>query len=132
MKVFCPSRSRLKFSSKNIPFMNGLDVRPVQFSYEQTSAVSICTAHGCPLIFVIFNLFLLSKVFNRMSLGGLEDFLTEQENLASRTEPEREDTPAVRKHYLHGSFCGEQSREPGTISSGQLTCSQKYCPKLHT
>uniref|UniRef100_A0A3Q3EBX1 Sorting nexin 19b n=1 Tax=Labrus bergylta TaxID=56723 RepID=A0A3Q3EBX1_9LABR len=36
------SKSRMKFSSKNIPFMNGSDIRPsVLFSWEKTSKVNI-------------------------------------------------------------------------------------------
>ena len=40
MCLYAP-RSRLKFSSKNIPFMNGSDIRPpVLLSWGQTSTVS--------------------------------------------------------------------------------------------
>ncbi|XP_071327718.1 sorting nexin-19 [Trachinotus anak] len=83
------SKSRLKFSSKNIPAMNGSDIRPpVLFSSEQTSTV-----------------------FNRMCLGDLQAFITEQEKLALRAEPEREDSPAVRefRDSLDDGLRGKQS-----------------------
>ncbi|XP_044059656.1 sorting nexin-19 [Siniperca chuatsi] len=88
------SKSRLKFSSKNIPFMNGSDMRPaVLFSCEQTSTV-----------------------FNGMSLGDLQAFITEQEKRAIRAEPEREDSPVVREFgcYLDDSLRGEHSQEPAS------------------
>ncbi|XP_056230338.1 sorting nexin-19 [Seriola aureovittata] len=82
------SKSRLKFSSKNIPSMNGSDVRPqVLFSCEQTSTV-----------------------FNRKSLTELQAFITEQEKLALGEEPEREDSPAVRGG-LDDGMRGKQSQE---------------------
>ncbi|GAA6225133.1 sorting nexin-19 [Lates japonicus] len=85
------SKSRLKFSSKNIPFMNGSDIRPpVLFSWEQTSTA-----------------------FNGMSLGDLQAFITEQEKLAFRAEPEREDSPVARQFrgYLDYSLTRNQSQE---------------------
>ncbi|XP_022618690.1 sorting nexin-19 [Seriola dumerili] len=84
------SKSRLKFSSKNIPSMNGSDMRPqVLFSCEQTSTV-----------------------FNRKSLRELQAFITEQEKLALGEEPEREDSPAVRGG-LDDEMRGKQSQERG-------------------
>ncbi|XP_076590851.1 sorting nexin-19 isoform X2 [Chaetodon auriga] len=69
------SKSRLKFPSKNLPFMNGSDIRPpVLFSLEQTNTV-----------------------FNGMSLGDLQAFIMEQEKLSIRAEPEKEDSPVVRE-----------------------------------
>ncbi|XP_010755566.3 sorting nexin-19 [Larimichthys crocea] len=88
------SKSRLKFSSKNIPFMNGSDIRPsVLFSWDQTSTV-----------------------FNGMSLGDLQAFVTEQETLSIRAEPEMEGSPAVREFgdYLMGSLSGKHSQEPAS------------------
>ncbi|XP_050921318.1 sorting nexin-19 isoform X2 [Lates calcarifer] len=85
------SKSRLKFSSKNIPFMNGSDIRPpVLFSWEQTSTA-----------------------FNGMSLGDLQAFITEQEKLAFRAEPEREDSPVATqcRGYLDYSLRRNQSQE---------------------
>ncbi|XP_039986445.1 sorting nexin-19-like isoform X2 [Xiphias gladius] len=85
------SKSRLKFSSKNIPSMNGSDIRPsVLFSLEQTSTV-----------------------FNRMSLQDLQAFITEQEKQAVRSEQERDDSPVVREFSvcLDDSLRGNQSRE---------------------
>eukprot|EP00066_Takifugu_rubripes_P027134 XP_011616400.1 PREDICTED: LOW QUALITY PROTEIN: sorting nexin-19 [Takifugu rubripes] len=64
------SKSRLRFSNKNVPFVNGAEVRPVQFSCEQRNTV-----------------------FSRMSLGELETWITEQEKLASAADPEREESP---------------------------------------
>ncbi|XP_068561763.1 sorting nexin-19 isoform X2 [Cebidichthys violaceus] len=88
------SRSRLKFSSKNIPFMNGSDVRPpVLFSWEQTSAV-----------------------FSGMSLGDLQAFVSEREKMCVRVEPESEDSPVTRE----GGVCrddgsaGKNRREPAS------------------
>ncbi|XP_070826488.1 sorting nexin-19 [Chaetodon trifascialis] len=69
------SKSRLKFPSKNLLFMNGSDIRlPVLFSLEQTNTV-----------------------FNGMSLGDLQAFIMEQEKLSVRAEPEREESPVVRE-----------------------------------
>ncbi|KAM7399804.1 hypothetical protein PAMP_019048 [Pampus punctatissimus] len=85
------SKSRLKFSSKNIPFMNGSDIRPpVLFSWEQTSTV-----------------------FNGMSMGDLKTFITEQEKLVIRSEPERGDSPdeGEFRGYLDHSSRGKQSQE---------------------
>ncbi|XP_051934816.1 sorting nexin-19 isoform X2 [Hippocampus zosterae] len=59
------SRSRLKFSSKSIPFMNGSDVRPtVLFSSDQTHTV-----------------------FNGMSLEDLQNFIDKEENLSLTSLP---------------------------------------------
>ncbi|KAM9317973.1 LOW QUALITY PROTEIN: sorting nexin-19 [Pholidichthys leucotaenia] len=68
------SKSRLKFSSKNIPFMNGSDVRPpVLFSSDQ-----------------------INTVFKGMSLEDLQTFITEQEKLSMRAEAECEASPVLR------------------------------------
>ena len=50
-----------------------------------------------------------------MSLGDLQAFITEQEKLAIRGEPEREDSPVVRtfRGYLDDSLRREQSQERG-------------------
>lgn len=65
------NKSRLKFPSKNVPFMNGSDVRPPpMFSFEQNSTV-----------------------FNGMSLGELEAFITEREKLVIRQESYSADSP---------------------------------------
>lgn len=66
---------------------------------------------------------LFSKVFSRMSLGDLEAFITEQEKLASRSEPEREDSLVVRKYgsYLVDRLSGKHSREPGKNSARSYT-----------
>nr|XP_019958354.1 PREDICTED: sorting nexin-19 [Paralichthys olivaceus] len=85
------SKSRLKFSSKNSPSVNGSDIRPpVLFSWEQTSTV-----------------------FNRMSLEDLQAFITEQEKLSIRVESETKGSPVVREFrgYLDDSLRGRQSQE---------------------
>ncbi|XP_070685169.1 sorting nexin-19 [Pempheris klunzingeri] len=87
------SKSRLKFSSKNIPFMNGSDIRPpVLFSSEQTSAV-----------------------FNGMSLGDLQAFITDQETLASRC-PEKENGAVEREFEgdVDDSMRVKHSKEPAS------------------
>ncbi|KAF7646767.1 hypothetical protein LDENG_00182520 [Lucifuga dentata] len=87
------SKSRLKFSGKNIPFVNSADMKPsVLFSLEQTSTV-----------------------FSGMSLGDLKAFITEQESLANRPEPESEDVPLLEESggCQDSSVSGKQSQEPG-------------------
>ncbi|XP_037631371.1 sorting nexin-19-like [Sebastes umbrosus] len=88
------SKSRLKFSSKNIPFMNGSDIRPpVLFIWDQTSTV-----------------------FSGMSLGDLQAFVSEQEKLSIRVESEREDSPAIREFggYRGDMLRGKHSQEPAS------------------
>ncbi|XP_051253434.1 sorting nexin-19 isoform X2 [Dicentrarchus labrax] len=83
------SKSRLKFSSKNIPFMNGSDIRPpVLFSLDQTSTA-----------------------FNGMSFTDLQAFITEQEKLSIGAETEREDSPVG---CLVGSLREKHSQEPAS------------------
>ncbi|KAM6932296.1 sorting nexin-19 [Lycodopsis pacificus] len=85
------SKSRLKFSSKNIPFMNGSDIRPpVLFSWEQTSTV-----------------------FNGMSLGDLQAFISEQEKMSARVESERDDSPVTRdfRDCLDDGVTGKNRQE---------------------
>lgn len=48
MILLRPVRSRLRFSSKNVPFMNGSDVRPLQFSCEQRNTVNTPPPHPPP------------------------------------------------------------------------------------
>ncbi|XP_074535035.1 sorting nexin-19 [Halichoeres trimaculatus] len=73
------SKSRMKFSSKNIPLLNGSDIRPpVLFSWEKTS-----------------------KVFNRMTLGDLQGFITEQEKLDDGENHERKESPVIREFRGH-------------------------------
>ncbi|KAM7413686.1 hypothetical protein PAMA_020866 [Pampus argenteus] len=94
------SKSRLKFSSKNIPFMNGSDIRPpVLFSWEQTSTV-----------------------FNGMSMGDLKTFITEQEKLVIRSEPERGDSPdeGEFRGYLDHSSRGKQSQEHAEMALAEV------------
>ncbi|XP_068441168.1 sorting nexin-19 [Clinocottus analis] len=86
------SRSRLKFSSKNIPFMNGSDIRPpVLFSWEQTSTV-----------------------FNGMSMEDLSSFIAEQEQLSVKAEPETEDSPVTREYggFLDDGVSRKNVKEP--------------------
>ncbi|KAL7400634.1 hypothetical protein ABVT39_015269 [Epinephelus coioides] len=85
------SKSRLKFSSKNVPFMNGSDIRPpVLFSWEKTSAV-----------------------LNGMSLEDLQVFVSDQERLSIRAESEKEDSPVIKQFgvYLDESFRGKHGQE---------------------
>ncbi|XP_033486441.2 sorting nexin-19 [Epinephelus lanceolatus] len=85
------SKSRLKFSSKNVPFMNGSDIRPpVLFSWEKTSAV-----------------------LNGMSLEDLQVFVSDQEKLSIRAESEKEDSPVIKQFgvYLDESFRGKHGQE---------------------
>ncbi|KAG7237034.1 hypothetical protein INR49_032879 [Caranx melampygus] len=95
--------SRLKFSSKNIPALNGGDIKPtVVFSCEQTSTV-----------------------FNRKTLADLQTFITEQEKLSLGDEPEREDGQSVGEvgevgevgGRLHDGLSGKQSQERGKSRS---------------
>lgn len=55
------------------------------------------------------------KVFNGMSLGDLQAFITEQEKLSIRGEPESDDSPVVREFRGHiiDSLSGKQSQEAG-------------------
>uniref|UniRef100_UPI0037E766D1 sorting nexin-19-like n=1 Tax=Semicossyphus pulcher TaxID=241346 RepID=UPI0037E766D1 len=88
------SKSRLKFSSKNIPFMNGSDIRPsVLFSSEQTSTV-----------------------FNGMSLGDLQTFIAKQEQFDIGADAEMEDSPVMREFtgYLDVSLRERNSQEPSS------------------
>ncbi|XP_028275808.1 sorting nexin-19 isoform X2 [Parambassis ranga] len=80
------SKSRLKASSKNIPFMNGSDIK-VSFIWGQTSTV-----------------------FKGMSFGDLQAFITEQENLSIGAEPEKEGSPVLREFtgYLDDNLMGKQ------------------------
>lgn len=66
-----------------------------------------------------------------MSLGDLEAFITEQEKLTTR-EPEREDSPVVRKFggCLVDSLSGKHSREPGQNSARGIHCEILYSPCL--
>ncbi|KAM4628193.1 sorting nexin-19 [Polymixia lowei] len=92
------NKSRLKFSNKNTPFINGSDIKPqVLFHWEQSSTV-----------------------FNGMSLADLEAFITEQERLTSipalrDEEPEREDSLPVGESEASGcqeNRGAEQSHHP--------------------
>lgn len=56
------NKSRLKFATKNVPLMNGSDVRPL-FSFDHTRTV-----------------------FSGMTLGDLESFITDRERLALRQD----------------------------------------------
>ncbi|XP_008278777.1 sorting nexin-19 [Stegastes partitus] len=85
------SKSRLKFSSKNIPFMNGSDIRaPVLFSWDQTSTV-----------------------FKGMSLKDLQAFVAEQEVESIRAELEKEGSPVLGEFggCLDDNLGGKPSRQ---------------------
>ncbi|MEQ2239472.1 hypothetical protein ILYODFUR_004778 [Ilyodon furcidens] len=88
------SRSRLKLSSKGIPFMNGSDIRPpVLFVWDQTSTV-----------------------FHGMSLVDLQAFITEEEKLSLK-EADREAGPVLgecvggRGHSVRGKWSEEHAGE---------------------
>ncbi|XP_058490313.1 sorting nexin-19 [Solea solea] len=92
------SKSRLKFSSKNILPMNGSDIRPpVLFSLEQRSTV-----------------------FNRMSLEDLEVFITEQEKLSIRAVLEREESPLVGEFMGYQDDGSREKRSQGHASETAL------------
>ncbi|KAM8903760.1 sorting nexin-19 isoform 2-T2 [Spinachia spinachia] len=82
------SRSRLKFSNKNVPFMNGSDTRaPILFSLEPTSTV-----------------------FNGMSLGDLQAFIAQQEKISVPAVLWGEDGPETRGF---GVLRGDNKEEAG-------------------
>ncbi|CAL9684257.1 unnamed protein product [Knipowitschia caucasica] len=67
------NKSRLKFSSKSVPLMNGSDVRPTPlFSVDQNG-----------------------NVFNGMTLEDLEAFIGEREKMAIRQDSFTADSPTV-------------------------------------
>ncbi|KAM9813200.1 sorting nexin-19 isoform X1 [Syngnathus typhle] len=85
------SRSRLKFSSKSIPFMNGSDIRaPVLFSLEQTHTV-----------------------FNGMSLEDLQNFICREENLSATSLPNCRDSPIVTQYRQNDCTIRKQRQGHG-------------------
>uniref|UniRef100_A0A3Q2CCV1 Sorting nexin 19b n=2 Tax=Cyprinodon variegatus TaxID=28743 RepID=A0A3Q2CCV1_CYPVA len=93
------SRSRLKLSSKNLPFMNGSDFRPpVLFAWDQSGTV-----------------------FNGMSLVDLQAFVSEEEKLSLK-EAEREESPesGQRGGLQHQSVRGKQKEEGDSSSEMSL------------
>ncbi|XP_033833089.1 sorting nexin-19-like [Periophthalmus magnuspinnatus] len=66
------NKSRLKFATKNVPIMNGSDVRPPLFSVDQNG-----------------------NVFNGMTLGDLEAFINDREKLALRQDSYTSDSPII-------------------------------------
>ncbi|XP_061682742.1 sorting nexin-19-like isoform X8 [Syngnathoides biaculeatus] len=85
------SRSRLKFSSKSTPFINGSDMRPpVLFSLEQTHTV-----------------------FNGISLEDLQNFIHKQENLSITSMPNSSDLLILTKYCQHDPTIGKQSQSHG-------------------
>uniref|UniRef100_A0A3Q2Q4N5 Sorting nexin 19 n=1 Tax=Fundulus heteroclitus TaxID=8078 RepID=A0A3Q2Q4N5_FUNHE len=95
------SRSRLKLSSKSIPFMNGSDVRPpVWFAWDQTRTV-----------------------FNGMSLVDLQAFITEEEKLSLK-EAEKEAGPRLGERVVCRGQCvrGERREEHG--SAGEMSLAE--------
>ncbi|XP_029964061.1 sorting nexin-19 isoform X2 [Salarias fasciatus] len=84
------SKSRLKFPSKNVPFMNGSDMKPqVLFSWDQTN-----------------------MVFKGTSLGDLQAFICEQEKLSIRAEADSEGSPVLRES--RGFLCGDELEKKTT------------------
>ncbi|XP_061682736.1 sorting nexin-19-like isoform X3 [Syngnathoides biaculeatus] len=85
------SKSRLKFSSKSTPFINGSDMRPpVLFSLEQTHTV-----------------------FNGISLEDLQNFIHKQENLSITSMPNSSDLLILTKYCQHDPTIGKQSQSHG-------------------
>lgn len=69
---------------------------------------------------VFFECFcLVLKVFSRMSLGELETFITEQEEVASRADPEQEESPE-QGEVLEVRLGEKGCPEPGTDGSRPL------------
>ncbi|XP_077468083.1 sorting nexin-19-like [Stigmatopora argus] len=93
------SKSRLKFSSKNIQFLNGSDIgQPVLFSLEQTNTM-----------------------FNGMSLEDLQNFIYKQENLSVTSTPNCADSPIVPQygHCQQDGTIGKESQgHAGTEAVG--------------
>lgn len=83
------NKSRLKFSTKNVPLMNGSDIRPpAQFSYDQTRTV-----------------------FNGMTLGGLEAFISDREQQALRKGSHTAESPIASETAPSNSDSREKSIE---------------------
>lgn len=68
-----------------------------------------------------------------MSLGDLQAFITEQEKLAIRAEPEREDSPEAKEFggYLDDSLRGKHGQETGKNGERGYTVRLVYVLKLH-
>lgn len=66
---------------------------------------------------------MLSQVFNGMSLGDLQDFITEQEKLAIKLEPESGGSPVVGVSggYLDDHYSEKQSQEHGKNTVGDTS-----------
>ncbi|XP_063763303.1 sorting nexin-19 isoform X2 [Eleginops maclovinus] len=91
-------KSRLKFSSKSIPFMNGSDIRPpLLFSWDLTSTV-----------------------FSRMSFRDLQAFITDQEKLSVRVESEREGSPVRQELGGHLDDCSGEKHSQESASEMAL------------
>nr|XP_057935806.1 sorting nexin-19-like [Doryrhamphus excisus] len=85
------SKSRLKFSSKSVPFMNGSEIRPpVLFSLEQTHTM-----------------------FNGMSLADLQFFISKQEKLTMTSMPNcgDRDSPLVTETGHSQHKCSTESHD---------------------
>ncbi|CAG6007479.1 unnamed protein product [Menidia menidia] len=94
-------KSRLKLSGKNIPLVNGTDTRPaVLFKLDQTGTV-----------------------FNGMSLGDLQAFISEQENVSGKAMAVREGSPVSKPcgAALDHTMFKKQSQEHGAAGEMALT-----------
>ncbi|XP_061923868.1 sorting nexin-19-like [Entelurus aequoreus] len=94
------SKSRLKFSSRSIPFMNGSDIRlPVLFSSEQTHTM-----------------------FNGMSLEDLQSFISKQEKLSITLLPNCGDDSKVtqRGQRWHECSTGSQRHDETALADVAL------------
>lgn len=93
------SKSRLKLSSKTVPFMNGSDLRPPSlFSFDQNSTV-----------------------FSGISMGDLEAFITNRERLALRQESYTTDSPVVTEIAV---FPNNNSREKQSESVSETALAE--------
>ncbi|XP_057694550.1 sorting nexin-19-like [Corythoichthys intestinalis] len=90
------SKSRLKFSSKNIPFLNGSDIeQPVLFSLEQTHTM-----------------------FNGMSLEDLQNFIYKQENLSITLTPNCAEGPTMTQYGHCQQDCTIGKESQGNAGTG--------------
>nr|XP_015807572.2 sorting nexin-19 [Nothobranchius furzeri]XP_015807573.2 sorting nexin-19 [Nothobranchius furzeri]XP_015807574.2 sorting nexin-19 [Nothobranchius furzeri] len=94
------SRSRLKPSGKNIPFLNGSDIKPtVLFGWDQTN-----------------------RVFNGMLLEDFQAFITELEKLSIRKMVEMEGSPVLGQEvaYMYPDRREKQSQGHGEMDLAEV------------
>lgn len=85
------NKSRLKFATKNVPLMNGSDVRPPPlFSFDHTRTV-----------------------FSGMTLGDLEAFITDRERLALRQDSCTTESPIIASETALSSNSDSREKNIG-------------------